>query len=33
MTVNRRKLVKYYRLYFYSIDVNKENGRIKFESE
>lgn len=33
MTVKRRKLVKYYHLYFYSIDVNEENRRIKFESE
>lgn len=33
MTVKRRKLVKYYHLYFYSIDENEENRRIKFESE
>lgn len=32
-TVKIGKLVKYYHEYFYSIDVNEENRRIKFESE
>lgn len=29
--VKRKKLVKNYHQYFYKIDVNEENRRIKFE--